>query len=105
MFLAAGGPACAQAPDPSQLTAEDHAKIRKWADCSVEAIKEADRLNIDSENILKIATMACGRFWTGLPAGDQQLYEGILSSVRAGNRDPEPRFSAPVPLPPTDKRM
>lgn len=107
MRRAIGGPAPvaeAQASD-SLLSPSEKDQMRRWADCSVQAIADADRSGLDDGAILTVARTACGHMWAGTPAAADRIYAKILTSVRSGTMGQGYTISPPQPMPPIDKRF
>lgn len=103
---AVSAPTASKTPvDPSMLNEEETAQIRKWGDCSVRAIREADRLGLSVSDTLKAAKMACGYMWSGNPGYDETLYAKILVSVKIGSTEPDFSVSPPVPASRSDRRI
>jgi hypothetical protein len=71
-------------PVQSVESPEDKARMRRWAECSVQTITTAHQQGLSSDVIIGWARSSCGHLWTGSPEGAERLYAKILASVRAG---------------------
>lgn len=58
--------------------------MRQWADCSVQALIEANGQGWPPSASIGHAKALCHHMWTGTPDAAERLYSKMLASVRAG---------------------